>query len=327
MASNDKLEPKFIETFEEEIKRGKTNPEIVDLSTYKQKRLYQDYINKIIKLNPQEYFVTQMPEFKEEFFKIAGYLVLNIFGQEYFNEFQELILNNLYVNHSNVLFDGISLNFADQKDFKSVKQAIEIPDFTHVSSIVCLLHEFTHYICQKHNLTYNKKAYYEEILSIYVEKRALTILNEILNLNNYTSKIEETRLEAIKWHYTEHQQDLQGLKQIVEELHKASKTDFFAKMNLEMMKKDIPQVESLERFKRLLQFYDNRSASYGLGYLYSESLLFHSLDDQFTLNKKFQQVLNTDITLEELLRFYNINTSNKKVYDRVDSKLELIKRH
>lgn len=324
----EKMETKFIEAFEDDIRRGVINPNIVDLSTSKQKTPYQQYINKIIRLNPKEYFTDSMPEFKEDFFKIASYLVIQIFGQEYFNEFRELILNKLYVNQSKVLFDGVSIQVSDaENNYKRLENAIEIPDFTHLSSIVCLLHEFTHYICQKHNLTFNKKMYYEEILSIYVEKRAIELLNQILHVQPFTSKIEETRLEGIKWHYTEHKAELDILYKTIEQLHRDAKTNMFARLNIELMKRDIPQVESLDRFKRFIQFYENRSAGYGLGYLYSESLLSHHLDDPTTAHKKLQQVLSTDISLEELLRYYNISTDNRQVYDTVDRKLELIKRH
>ena len=65
----EKMETKFIEAFEDDIRRGITNPNIVDLSKKKKKTPYQKYINKIIRINPQEYFTDSMPEFKEDFLK------------------------------------------------------------------------------------------------------------------------------------------------------------------------------------------------------------------------------------------------------------------
>jgi len=322
----DTIEPRLINSFEEEVKKGIIDPKIIDLSTKKQQQLYQTYINKIISLNPQEYLNKIMPQYKDDFFRIAGYLVVNIFGQEYLEEFNKLIKNKLYINESDLLLDGSNLRRIDPKTNKLIDQVIVIPNFTHLSSIITLLHEFTHYICKKNNISLNKKQYYEEILSLYVEQRAIIILNEILQVQQYTKLIEESRLETIKWHHTTGIEENNEYYRMIEMLRLNSLVNPYSREDFEMMKLSIPQIETPSRMNILKSFYENRRVGYGLGYLFSEYLISKQIDNPLTTDQKIKDTINSRITLEELLKYYDIRTDNQKVYDTVEE-LKLTKRH
>ena len=326
MSSVDTFQNGFVEEFDERVKRGIINPKIVDLQTEEQQKMYQDYIDKIISLNPKEYSSDFMPRI-DDFFDISLYLVIKIFGEEYIDDFKEIYTNRrIILNESKELFNGVNIVYRDRHSLNVVEQYIEIPNCKYISDVICLLHEFTHYICTKYNLSIGKKEYYSEILSIYVEKRALEIIKELNIFKTSVILMEESRLESIKWHYKDHLEELQEFKSIVETLRIQAHFSPERRAVLESLVREIPSIETPEKFERLLQYKENLRTSYGIGYLYSESLLAKYFEDFKTAHSMFLKSLKSEISLEELLKYYSINTSNPTVYDTVEKKLSKFKK-
>ncbi len=325
----ENFENSIIESFGRDIESGLVNPNIQDLEETKAKRKYQEYIEKVIKLRPREFFIESIPEApnQQEFFKIAYYLVFKIFGKEFIPEFTDLVRDKLYIANSREILEGISLQLISKDNPNEIKQAIEIPDFIHISSIISLLHEYTHYHCQLMKMDYNQKRYYQEILSIYVEKRATEELAEILANPKLKQMILETRLESIAWHYNTHPQEVVSLLLTVAELERVARVNPFAKMQLQHYKDNIPWLKDEKTIRVAEQHRENLQASYGIGYLYSESLLAKYKDDERRTNAKVASTLKGDLKLQELLNYFGINASNDETYENVDRNLEEIKRN
>ena len=67
------------------------------------------------------------------------------------------------------------------------------------------------------------------------------------------------------------------------------------------------------------------AASYGLGYLYSDSLIDKYKEDEKIMDTKFNEIVNCDIEIQELLKYNGISASNIKTYKTVEKTLEKIK--
>ncbi len=319
----------IIESFSLEVKSGKIDPTIYDIKKRLVRTQYDEYINKIIALKPKEYFIDSFPVVSNEyeFFSIALYLVEKIFGEEYVKEFLDLINSRVFENKSESIFDGIALDVtAEDKTGKRFNlKAIEIPDFKHITSIIALLHEFTHYICDKRNFDYNKKMYYKEILSLYVEQRALEILASEFRLPLLKQKVTETRLEGIVWHYDTYPKEIAEFLKYIEALKKASKYNPLAKAQLDYIATQERWIKSDETIKNAELYRINHAASYGIGYLYSKALFVRNIEDAKGTNAKVASTLRGDITLQGLLDYYDINANNNRVFEIMDEHLENVR--
>ena len=65
----ENYENNIIATYANDVARGVIDPINYDLKSKKAKRKYQEYINKIIKMKPREYFVDSFPETQERYLK------------------------------------------------------------------------------------------------------------------------------------------------------------------------------------------------------------------------------------------------------------------
>lgn len=325
----ENYENNIIETYSIDVKKGKIDPIIYDLKSEKAKRKYQEYIKKVIALKPREFFIDSIPKTssREEFFKMSYYLVLQIFGREYIEEFSDLVRDKLFISNSKEILEGISLQLIAKDDPNNIKRAIEIPDFSHISSIIALLHEYTHYHCQRLNMDFQKKRYYEEILSIYVEKRATELLSEILVNPKLKQMISETRLEGIVWHYDTHEKEVKFFLQEVENLRRMARFNPALQMQLKYYEQQIPWIKTPESIRTEENYRSNLSASYGIGYLYSEALFARYKDDERKTNAKIGATLSGDLKLQELLDYFGINASNDEVYGIVDKTISNIRKN
>ena len=72
-------------------------------------------------------------------------------------------------------------------------------------------------------------------------------------------------------------------------------------------------------------YYQNIADGYGIGFLYSESLLAKYLDDEKAFHAQLAKVTGHEIGLQQMLNYYGINATSNEVYDRVNTRLEEIK--
>lgn len=322
----DSCENDFIEDFKENVKNGNLNPTNVDLLSSKAQRKYNNYIDKIIRINPCAYKTTSFESIgKEEIFNLAGYIILFIFGDDILPELEQFLIKLKYSGSTEVL-DGVALT-ATNRITKEEDHFAVVPDLVTSSNIVTIVHEFVHYHLKQINADFNKKRYYEEILSIFTEKIALYVLANLRHEDNFAQKIEETRLDCIKWHYTTKVEEFKLLLQTYEQCksiqHSASR-NFITEQIIVKMESELPYLKTPEDLKIYKQYSTNMSDSYGIGYLYSESLLVNFFDASILVMNKIREIFKKEITLQEALDYFDINAKNPQVYENADKRLELI---
>lgn len=313
-------------TYSNNIKKGTVDSRIRDLESSKAESMYKDYIKKVIALEPRTFLCASTPHItRQEFYEISIFLVCKIFGEKYIEEFATLLTDYLFTNGSEQILDGISLEIINNDNPNEIIRRVEIPNYDYASSIIALLHEFVHYHFQLKEKNEMKVKYYNEILSIYVEKRATELLSKLLNAPNLEQIISETRLETISWHYDVHEKEIQELIKIVPILKKSAQIDFKSRILLEQIKKECSWALSSNETRLYNLYRKALAASYGLGYLYSSSLIDKYKEDEKIMDTKFNEILNCDIEIQELLKYYGISAGNIKTYKPVEKTLEKIK--
>ena len=251
------------------------------------------------------------------------YIIRQIFPNVDIEE--ELIdyFTHLQCSGSDEILNGIAL-YIKSEDGQTIR-ITEIPNAHKTSSIITLVHEFIHFHCSKQNITFNKKMYYEEILSIYAEKLAIYYLTRLNIEPNFMRKIEETRLESIVWHYKVHPNEINFA---IASYQTAKKHIYIPEYRLfvEQAEKNLPWIRSASTTKTTLQYKENMAASYGLGYLYAESLLKKYFDSPTLTEDKIKKVLVGEESIQKLLDYFGINANNDEVYENVNQKLSLIRK-
>ena len=316
-----KMEYKIIEGFERELAQGKYVDKNYDLDSSKARNKYNKYINDIAAFNPREYKVTDFSNIgTSSILELSAMVVFVLFGERAMPDFEEF-LSVLRPSGSNCVLDGVNLTGMAAPG-QPVVNLVLVPDLETSSNVVTIVHEFVHFYLRKLNLDFNKKMYYEEILTIYAEKVANIILSQELKDPKFGAKIEECRLEGILWHYKQNLVQLDFLSKHYTEMKLMAEFNPLAKMNQAKIEADMPYLKTPEGIKVLKSYYQNLSDSYGIGYLYAETLLRKFLEDPEKMEDDFKKLIEQTITLQQLLDSYNINAKNYEVYNNVTERLD-----
>ena len=326
MAYQD-FERDIIGTFMYDVKNGYTESTIEDLKNPKAERKYKEYLDKVASINPRELSCNYTDTISNDTFGImADHLFQDIFSEKLNSEYTDLVEHHLCVNYSDKLMEGVSLKIIDPKDFSKVINVMEVPDFSHVSSIVCLMHEYVHYHFQAANINTRRKKYYDEILPIFVEKVTAKMLKDQFDINDIEQIVHESRLETINWHYFVHPKEVKFLLDNLPKLKRsAEKGDFTAKFSLDKLYETYPCLQTAEGTQYFEMYNKHLAAAYGIGYLFSESLFEKYMEDEALGKKLFNSVLLNEMSLEELLKYYNIYSANRSVYEVAEGRLKLVK--
>lgn len=291
-------------TYGIQLESGVYLPNNSDLKNPEFQKKYDDIIDKIVKANPKEYFVS---EFKfmntEEILEYVIFILFSVFG--YSKEIEENYLEfarNIVLSHDNSPMNGYCYKIQNL-DGKNLHYQVLIPTLSSMSAVACIIHEFMHYYFMKNNIPY-KKAYYEEILSILFEKIASDFVVKDLPDKDFSKKIESNRLDCIKFHYTAKRNDL---------------------IFLRMLLKDLPEEVYAQKFlKDYASFSEKIAQSYGLGYIYSEGLYNLYKNEPSTFRRKMEEVMQKKSSLQDTLDYFNINMSNEKLLDSTNDKIKII---
>lgn len=310
--------------FGEDVKRGVINSEITDLSSKKANNKFNKYIDHIEQFKPREYKTNDFSSIEyRDLVNMALYIIKRIFGN--IDIESELIefLQNLHCSGSDEILNGIALTI--KTDDGKILRINEIPNVNKTSSIIALVHEFIHFHCSKLNIDFNKKRYYEEILSIYAEKLATCILTQINIEPDFMRKIEETRLEGIVWHYKVHPNELDFA---ITSYHKAKSLLFIPEFRdyVTRVEEGLPWIKSAQETKTFLQYKKTLATSYGLGYLYAESLLMHYFDDERVVENKIRKTLMGEEQLQDTLNYFGINAERNEPYEAVEQRLSMLRK-
>lgn len=315
----------LLDGYKKMIKIGKVDPFNYDLQDKDSKKRYQDYISKIVALKPKEYFTDSFSKLEKGLFlNIAASIVVEIFGEGALEDFIIVVREKLCISNSKIILEGITLSATDLNTGKKMGEIIQIPDLSTITSIIALIHEFTHYYLDKVGMDYNKKQYYREVLTIYVEKRVMQILS-LYYPEERLIRVEETRLESIVWHYRDKKLDFNQFVNFYAQKKRKSSIDFEARMIVLDIEKRFPWLKDPQLLGLKKQYDSNISDSYGIGYLYAESLIC-KFRDSVKAGERIKATLNGKYTLQGTLDYFGIDASSDEVYDNVEQKLQLVKR-
>ncbi len=313
----------IIATYFEKCRLGIFNRENTDLKDAKALKLYKRYIGKICGSNAQEYLKYSFVNMDaREVGQIAMEIIFNIFGYDH-TILQEVasFFNCIMVRPSEQILDGICLEAARRDNLKDRFYIVQMPNLDNVSAIVCLVHEFTHYHCLNNDFDVNHKKYYEEILPIYCEKVAMDIIERKHIQKDITRKVENTRLESIKWHYEDRPSEVAYLKGYYQYLKMMSLVDPNAIKERRMLEEQFPWLLTSEGISKFEEYDKSESEAYGIGYLYAESLFQYSQNDK-SVQERIRKILRLETTLQSTLDYYHISASNDKIYVPVEEKIK-----
>lgn len=110
-----------------------------------------------------------------------------------------------------------------------------------------------------------------------------------------------------------------------ERLKRQASKDVFARMHLASFEQQIPLFRTAKGISALKGYYTNMADGYGIGFLYSESLLAKYLDDAHAFQIQLDKLVDKEQSLQDLLTYYGINAKSNEVYDRVNTRLEEIR--
>lgn len=318
--SYETFEREIIQSFNEEVKTGKVDPINYDLQSNKARSKYNKYIQDVIAIQAHEYEVTDFKKIgRNDVFYFTCKVIVILFGEKAIPALYEFFARVFSSDVKSVL-DGVSLTFQD-KMTGAIEHIIQVPDINTCSTIVTLVHEFVHFYFKKYNIDFHKKRYYEEIFSIYGEKVACALIAKQQFDPRFVQKIEESRLEAISWHY---QKQIPAAKEVLamyQTLKKKRNLSFPEYMHVMSMEQKLPILKNPKGPKVLEQYYQNLADSYGIGYLYGENLFQKYQEDAISIYHQTQALLSGETTINEILNYYGISTQNQETYENVEKRL------
>ncbi len=323
MAYED-YELSLVKCFGDEVESGIIRLDNNDIQSNKARTKYNRYISSIKSIQPREYLTSEFEVLGQDYVLEKSFeIIVKIFGQDsipYIFEYVKL----LAPSGAKEVLNGVSLTIEDTRDGSLIEQ-VEIPDIETASNIVTIVHEFAHYYLNKIGIDYNKKRYYEEIMAILAEKIAAQVVELHACQIDFYNKMTEHRLETITWHYGKHLPEVEHLLGECTKLEKKAVNDPVIRMQLEGLKTQLPLLRTGKGISAMRGYYQNLADGYGIGFLYSESLLAKFLDDENAFHRQLARVIKHEIGLQQLLNYYGINGTSYEVYDRVNNRLEEIK--
>lgn len=299
--SNEIIEIDKVHSYTYRINNNILLKENTDLKSQKGLERYNRFINS---LNTKNFIDYKRNDFNEKNYEDCIYIfkqiIYTLLGND--NEINDILnqfINLITYNESEDVLEGNVLQFHNVTN-NSIKYAVNIPLVNNESSIICMIHEFMHYLSFIKELN-TKKSYYNEILSIFGEKYATNILKG-QGSTDIEKKIENIRLSNIKFHYNERLDDIETYR-------------LFAKKESD---------EYLNQFyKEYKMFAKSVAQSYGLGYLYSTYMLkLYNTENNFIID--FNNLINNKINLQDILDKYSINMDNKEVVEESKKQIRLI---
>ena len=310
-----------------EIESGivlKGNP---DLANGKAKQKYTKFISDVQSVKAKEYLVTDFDKIgKKDVIELAMSIIVFMLGEKVLPDVTEFFKRLMPARNNNMAcLDGVTVTIVNKNNGEKT-EFTQIPDIETSSSVVAIVHEFIHYYLNKNNIDMTKKRYYQEVLSILAEKIAHHIIELTTHEMNFSQKIEESRLEALSYHYSTQLPALESRIREHEHLKKtAKKGDVLSNMILLKMEREIPLIDTPQNREILKDYYYSQAESYGIGYLYADYLFKKFIDDPKALKKQITNLQNHEKSFQEILDYYDMNLKNYQLYNSVNETLQMVK--
>lgn len=322
----EQYEVALMNTFGKQLKSGEIIlAEESELKSSKSRQKYNKFINDIQTIKPHAYKKNEFGLIgQDSVLELTLEILITIFGESIYPKVIEFF-QYLEINNSDEVLDGISIT-AQDKITGEIHHIVEIPSLEYSSSPVAIAHEFTHFYLKSLNIDFNRKTYYEEILSIYAEKVAYYIIEKRISDSKIAQKIEETRLECINWHYNINLPiATDTINQYIILKNKKQK-DAFDIQCLYHLESKLPLIKTAEGVSIIKGYFKNLADSYGIGYLYGESLFQKFLDSPQNIREQLNSIISREQSITNLLEYYGISTTNYQTYNEVNQRLSLIKK-
>ncbi len=314
----------LISSFGQDVKNGKVLLENDDLRHNKARSKYTNFITSIGEVKAKEYQTSEFATLgQKEVTELAFAIIVKIFGDKVIDDALEFF-SILYPTGQKEALNGISLTVVDTRDGSVMKQ-VEVPDLETSSNVVTIVHEFAHYYLNKVGADFNKKRYYEEIISLFCEKLSNILVELDTGEKDYAMKMEEHRISVIDWHYHKQMPEVEFLVSQYKMLKQQAARNPIAQIQLASFEKQFPVLKTAEGISALKGYYQNMADSYGMGYLYGESLLARYKDDFRTFHVQLDKLTNGEQSVQGLLNYYGINPRNYEVYNVAKDKIEEVK--
>lgn len=322
--SYEAFEGAIIRSYADQVRKKEIDPTNYDLKSEEARRKYNRYISQIIGVNAREYKVGDFLSIgSKNVVMMSTEIIMRIFGPDTLPVIQEYFTKVISSKNESIL-DGVSLSILDTRTNKEEK-FVEVPDINVSSTVVALVHEFVHFYFKKRKIDMQKKQYYEEIFSIYAEKIAAHTMQEWKIEKDFLKRVEETRLEGITWHYQTQAPTVIEVIAMYKRI-KSNPRNINEIMTIQSLEAGIPTIKEPNGTTLVKQYYDNLADSYGIGYLYGESLFQRYLEDEKTMFLLLQGLIRKQKAIPEILDYYGIGANREKTYQEVERRIKEIKR-
>lgn len=315
----DMFEAHLIRTFEHNVKNNillGTNP---DLMGRKPQDLYNDYIDKTTKKNFNNYLMSSFNDYDYDYiYNVCLEVVNEIFNNKEITEIFKITYPYIEESFSEEIFDGLTSEISNN-DNGEILRYVAVPSKKNITSITCILHEFTHLISFIHKIDLNKKKYYHEIIPICIELIANKYIAKIED-ENTSNKIESSRLDVINWHYVTHPQEVKELLKLL----KNAKTPLQKKL-IEETYKACPYLKK-EHQDYYLTYNKFMAESYGIGYLYAKYLSNRYEDDPKKISEEIQNVILGNKSMDDMLKYFGMTLRNSTIYKEVNDDISELRK-
>ena len=307
----DAYEGKIILGYSWQKRNGLIVPTAPEIKIPKVNKKYFTWADKLNTLEPREYEESEFNKSsEEEILESVVYVIVNLLGENALESFNDFLDSIEIINIPNVL-DGVVLETLDPKTNQRVMHKTCIPNINVEAHVIVLVHEFIHYYCKMKKVEDTRKQFYLEILSTFSEKYSIEKLRTVVTDKDFEKKMTNNRLAGMLYHFTEVPK---FNKEVIDTYHFSKKIG-----NVELQNKLEELLPWLISNKTIEDMWDYRACmrdSYGLGYLYSDALLEKCLDDEKNVTGTIKKYIDGDMTIEEVLKYYDIRPDKFELYDK-----------
>ena len=307
----DAYEGKIILGYSWQKRNGLIVPTAPEINIPKINKKYFTWAKKLTDLNAKEYLENEFISLDQKsILEGTAYIIENLLGEEALDDYVKFLSTIEIIDVPNVL-DGVVLESLDPNTNERKMHKTCIPNTNVEAHIIVLVHEFIHYYSKIRKVEDLSKQFYLEILSVFSEKYSIEKLREIVADKDFEKKMISNRIAGTLYHFNEVPV---SNKEIIEEYNRCKKLGNKGVLN--KIEELLPWIKTKETIEDMWDYRACQRDSYGLGYLYSDALLEKCLDDENNVKATLKKYFDGDLTIEEVLKYYDIRADKFEIYDK-----------
>lgn len=307
----DAYEGKIILGYSYQKRNGLIVPTAPEIKVPKINKKYFNWAKKLTELNPREYLENEFNKMDaKDIIERAAYVIVNLLGKDALNQFEDF-LDTIEIIDSPSVLNGVVLEGLNPETNERIMHKTCIPNINVEAHAIVLVHEFIHYYSKVKKIEDNKKQFYLEILSVFSEKYAIEKLREIVTDKDFEKKLISSRLDGTLYHFNEAPVVNKETIDFYNKIKRGKDPSVAAKLE-----ELLPWIKSKETIEDMWDYRASLRDSYGLGYLYSDALLEKCLDDENNVKATIKKYFDGDMSIEEVLKYYDIRADKFELYDK-----------